>query len=239
VGGTPTAPDATSDTAVSASTRAERAPSPVDAATAELPATPHDTDPAATTDVRDGDARTPASDRTSALTDRFSEHLSARGSSGATAAGDLTQADQLRLIQRVARAMEVAPQRGGLLRLRLRPPELGSLRLEVAMHDGTLSARIETETQTVKTLLLDQLPQLRDRLAEHGFRIERFDVDVAEQHDQQSADTPWQPPGTEDAWPTGPARPRAPKTPEPVAQPDPSTRSINFFVRPIRLDVVI
>ena len=74
--------------------------------------------------------------------------------------------------------MEAAPQRGGLLRLRLRPPELGSLRLEVSLQDGNLSARIETETQAAKTLLLDQLPQLRDRLAEQGFRVARFDVDV-------------------------------------------------------------
>ena len=99
---------------------------------------------------------------------------------------DLSHADQTRLIQRVARALQAAPQRGGTLRLRLRPPQLGSLRLEVTVEKGGLTARLEAETQTARNLLLDHLPQLRDRLMEQGIRIEQFHVDVSQQDTGQS-----------------------------------------------------
>lgn len=109
----------------------------------------------------------------------------------ADSAGELSHADQTRLLDRVARAIQVAPQRGGVIRLRLNPPELGSLHLEVSVQRGTLSARLETETQVARTLLLDNLPQLRDRLAEQGIRIEQFDVQVGARdadHSQQQSD---------------------------------------------------
>jgi flagellar hook-length control protein FliK len=84
----------------------------------------------------------------------------------------------VRFVQRVARAFETAAERGGPLRLRLSPPELGSLRLEVQLRDGTLQARIEAETPEARGLLLEQLPALRERLAQQQVRLERFDVDV-------------------------------------------------------------
>ena len=39
-------------------------------------------------------------------------------------------------------------------------------------------AHIQTETDAAKTAILDNLPTLRDRLADQGVRIERFDVDL-------------------------------------------------------------
>lgn len=92
----------------------------------------------------------------------------------------LNQADQARFIQRVARAFHSAQQHDGEIRLRLSPPELGSLRLEVKVQDGVLAARLEAETPAARTLLLDNLPVLRERLAEQGIRIEQFEVNVAD-----------------------------------------------------------
>jgi flagellar hook-length control protein FliK len=100
----------------------------------------------------------------------------ARPASGESAAGS-DQADRVRFVQRVARAFESATDRGGTVRLRLSPPELGSLRLELTVHDGKMSARIEAETQSARNLLLENLPALRQRLAEHQIQVERFDVD--------------------------------------------------------------
>lgn len=99
---------------------------------------------------------------------------------------ELSHADQTRLIQRVARAMEAAPQRGGTVRLRLRPPELGVLRLEVRLEKGNLTAKLEADTQAARNVLLDHLPQLRDRLAEQGIRIDQFDVGLSQQDTGQS-----------------------------------------------------
>jgi hypothetical protein len=41
-------------------------------------------------------------------------------------------------------------------------------------------ARLETETAAAKSLLLDSLPALRERLSQHEVRIARFDVDLAD-----------------------------------------------------------
>jgi flagellar hook-length control protein FliK len=82
------------------------------------------------------------------------------------------------LVQRVVRAVQTAQERGGELKLRLSPPELGSLRLQVRLVDGTLSARIEAETPAARQALTDGLPALRERLAEQNIRVERFDVDL-------------------------------------------------------------
>jgi flagellar hook-length control protein FliK len=90
----------------------------------------------------------------------------------------LSQTDRVRLVQRVARAVQTAQERGGELKLRLSPPELGSLRLQVRLNDGALTARIETETPAARQALTDGLPALRDRLAEQNIRVERFDVDL-------------------------------------------------------------
>jgi flagellar hook-length control protein FliK len=86
--------------------------------------------------------------------------------------------DPARFVSRVARAVQTAHERGGPLQLRLSPPELGTMRLELAVHEGALSAKIETDNATARQVLLDNLPALRDRLAEQNVRIERFDVDV-------------------------------------------------------------
>ncbi len=88
----------------------------------------------------------------------------------------LASADRVRLVQRVARAVEAA-RPDGEIRLRLRPPELGSVDLRVKMEEGNLAARIETETPAARSLLVEHLPELRERLAEMQIRIERFDVE--------------------------------------------------------------
>lgn len=97
------------------------------------------------------------------------EHMAGSGSG-------MEPAERVRFVQRVARAMEAADIRGTPLRIRLHPPELGSLRVEVTVRNGGLSARLEAETEAARTLLLDHLPMLRERLGEHHLRIERFDV---------------------------------------------------------------
>jgi flagellar hook-length control protein FliK len=83
-----------------------------------------------------------------------------------------------RFVGRVAKAVQTAHERGGALQLRLSPPELGSLRLQLTVHDGVMTASLEAESPAARQLLLDHLPSLRDRLAEQNIRIDRFDVDV-------------------------------------------------------------
>jgi flagellar hook-length control protein FliK len=101
-----------------------------------------------------------------------------------------TEIDTARLLSRVAKAFSAAQEREGEVRLRLSPPELGSLRLEVRVQDGALVAQVHTETDSARTALMDNLPALRDRLAEQGVRIERFDVDLMQRQPGGSPDQP-------------------------------------------------
>jgi len=102
-----------------------------------------------------------------------------------------TEVDTARLLARVARAFTAAQQQDGEIHLRLSPPELGSLRLQVQVHDGAVVARVETENSAAKTALLDNLPALRERLAEQGLRIDRFDVDLMQRQPGGMPDRPF------------------------------------------------
>jgi flagellar hook-length control protein FliK len=101
-----------------------------------------------------------------------------RGSQRAGQGDGAPHVDPARFVSRVARAVHTAQERGGPLHLRLSPPELGAMRLELSVNQGALTATIETDNSTARQLLLDNLPALRERLAEQNVKIERFDVDV-------------------------------------------------------------
>ena len=109
---------------------------------------------------------------------RFAQHLTPRGSERSEQALQITEADHRRFVDRVARALPTAEGRGGTLRLRLSPPELGALRLEVTLQNGVLTAKVEAETPLARSLLLDNLPVLRERLEDQGVRVDQFDVDL-------------------------------------------------------------
>jgi flagellar hook-length control protein FliK len=119
--------------------------------------------------------------------------------SGGTNRRTGVEVDATRLLSRVARAFTAAQERDGEIRLRLSPPELGSLRLDVRVQDGALVAHLQTETDAARTAILDNLPALRERLADQGVRIERFDVDLMQ---RQPGGMPDQPGGREHDAPT-------------------------------------
>lgn len=117
------------------------------------------------------------------------ELLAAAGSRPAAQAQPVT-VDAARLIQRVARAFAATGDGTGEVRIRLSPPELGALRLDVRVQDGAMIARLETETAAARTTLIENLPALRERLAEQGVRIERFDVELMQRHGGGSSEQP-------------------------------------------------
>ncbi|RIK80963.1 MAG: hypothetical protein DCC67_08610 [Planctomycetota bacterium] len=118
-----------------------------------------------------------ASERAVAALDRLSSRV-LRNSDKADSADPAGRIDRDRFVQRVEGALRAAQQRDGKIQIRLSPPELGNLRIELAVHNGVLAARLEAETPGARNVLLESLPQLRDRLAQQDVRIERFDVDV-------------------------------------------------------------
>lgn len=120
---------------------------------------------------------------------RLPQHLIAR-SEAQRHNPALMPVDSARFISRVAKAFAVAQHRDGEIRLRLSPPELGSLRLQVSVQDGVMTARLETETEAARTSLVNNLPVLRERLAEQGIRVERFDIDLMQHPSTGTPDRP-------------------------------------------------
>jgi flagellar hook-length control protein FliK len=123
-------------------------------------------------------------------TEKLASTLSSRIASGGTEKGSTaTDVERIRFVQRVAKAFQSAADRGGPVRLRLSPPELGALRLEITLRNGGMTARLEAETPAAKTLLLDGLPALRERLAQQDIKVDRFDVDLMGQSPNDSPQT--------------------------------------------------
>lgn len=120
-----------------------------------------------------------------AIIQRLPTHALVRHAAPPQAEGAPVQVDAARFLQRVARAFESARERGGEIRLRLSPPELGALTVNVTMQDQGMTARIEVETPEARAALMENLPVLRERLAEQNLRIERFDVDLSQRDSQQ------------------------------------------------------
>jgi flagellar hook-length control protein FliK len=143
------------------------------------------------------------------------------------------EAQSARLLHRVARAFAAAQQRDGEIQLRLSPPELGSLRLRVHVSDGAVTARLEVETAAAQAALTDNLPQLRERLAEQGLRIDRFEVDLLQQQ------TGGLPDRSQEPEPRQPQAPRPGPAPRAAIEPTTPPRTPGTTAGPGRLNVIV
>ena len=117
------------------------------------------------------------------------ENTRSTAPSGEKSSG-VNQSDRVRFVQRVTRAFQSIGDGGGSVRLRLHPPELGSLSVEITVRNGLLAARLEAETSAARTMLLDNLPALRERLAEHDIKVDSFDVDLMDRSPNDSPQRP-------------------------------------------------
>ncbi len=86
-----------------------------------------------------------------------------------------------KLLLRVVQAMRQAAHRRGVVRMKLHPPELGSVELQLRLRRGEVEAELRVESTRAQQALLENLHQLRQRLAEQDVKILRFEVDVMNQ----------------------------------------------------------
>jgi flagellar hook-length control protein FliK len=92
---------------------------------------------------------------------------------------DISRAEKVRLVQRVARSFSRMGPSGGNVQIKLHPPELGALAVQVRIEGKSMSARLTTESQAAREVIMESLPQLRSRLAEQGYDVVQFTVEVA------------------------------------------------------------
>ncbi|QDV27124.1 flagellar hook-length control protein FliK [Aureliella helgolandensis] len=99
---------------------------------------------------------------------------------------EVTQQERVRLIQRVSRSFSRLGPSGGEINLRLHPPQLGSLNVQVRLQGRSMTAKLTTESAASRDVILEGLPVLRQRLAEQGFDISQFQVEVADNESNQA-----------------------------------------------------
>ncbi len=91
----------------------------------------------------------------------------------------VSQQERVRVIQRIARSFNRISSEGGQINIRLHPEQLGSVSVQVRLEGRTLTAKLATETTAARDAIMQDLPALRQRLADQGFDVAKFQVDVA------------------------------------------------------------
>ncbi len=81
------------------------------------------------------------------------------------------------VVDRAVRGLSsVMAQRGGTVTLRLNPPELGSLRIDVRFVDGSVQARFQASSMAAGTVLQQHMSTLRSALESQGLNVEHLQV---------------------------------------------------------------
>ncbi|MHC4711939.1 MAG: flagellar hook-length control protein FliK [Planctomycetota bacterium] len=107
------------------------------------------------------------------------EALSGAGTTERSPSVEMTaRADQERMIARIAGAVSQASAGGRTtVRLRLYPPHLGTVRIEVSSMRGVVSARLETSTAGARQVLSANLSALRESIRGAGVNLRDMEVD--------------------------------------------------------------
>lgn len=82
-------------------------------------------------------------------------------------------------IKGAARVLNASGRSGKFeVTMRLDPPELGQLRVQIQMRQQGLTLRVDAQTQAVAKMIESRLTELSDALALHGIRVDRAEVTV-------------------------------------------------------------
>jgi len=93
---------------------------------------------------------------------------------------DPSRVDDARVTGRVVRGLAtMINQRGGVMTMRLSPPELGDLRVQMTITQGSVTAQFTAATEHAQNLLSRNMASLRASLESHGLNVERLGVQVA------------------------------------------------------------
>ncbi|WP_299465773.1 flagellar hook-length control protein FliK, partial [uncultured Gimesia sp.] len=132
------------------------------------------------------------SDQSSSQQTVASQTAPATGSQSATTVEhpvDVKHVEQL--VERIVGAVRQSQSTGQQLKIRLSPPELGTLQIEVSLKDGVYTAKMEVQNQRVQKVINDNIAQLKDALAKTGVSIDRIEVQIStdSSEDQRSSNS--------------------------------------------------
>jgi flagellar hook-length control protein FliK len=119
----------------------------------------------------------------SATTNGISASTAAAAEGQAFARAENGSQDQPhQMIGRVVRGLSaMINQRGGVMNMRLQPPELGQLRVQMTIARGVVSAQFQPASAEAQALLDRSMGTLRTALEAHGLSVERLSVQGPQQ----------------------------------------------------------
>lgn len=89
------------------------------------------------------------------------------------------------LVEQVGKQISRSILRGDqVLRLQLKPPELGRVKIEIDIKDHTLKLAMMTDHNSVRELLLNNVHELKEALIQQGVKLEKLDVQINYNFDQ-------------------------------------------------------
>ncbi len=94
------------------------------------------------------------------------------------------------VINQVGRQIRKSIQDGkSFIKLQLKPPELGSIKIELRIEDNSLRLKMITQDNSVKHILLSNLNELKESLLDQGIKPDKIDIQIDYKPDQ-SLDNP-------------------------------------------------
>ena len=109
---------------------------------------------------------------------------------GAESAPQTLDEGATRTMPGVGRGLDaLARQKGGSLVMRLDPPSLGQLRLQMQMQGGRVTVLMTAASETARSLLHDNLGSLRQALEDRGLAVDRLAVETAGRTGESSSNS--------------------------------------------------
>ncbi|WP_339732178.1 flagellar hook-length control protein FliK [uncultured Gimesia sp.] len=120
-------------------------------------------------------------DHDQTLSQSAGAHQSSRttGTQSTTPVGppvDVKQVEQL--VERVVESVRQSQSTGQQLKIRLSPPELGTLQIEVSLKNGEYTAKLEVQNSRTQKVINDSIAQLKEALIKTGVSLDRIDVHI-------------------------------------------------------------
>jgi len=89
------------------------------------------------------------------------------------------------LINQVGRQISRSMHDGkNIIKLQLKPPELGTIKIEVNIEDNRLRLNMITQDRAVKHILLSNIHELKETLLEQGIKPDKIDIQLDYNPDQ-------------------------------------------------------
>jgi flagellar hook-length control protein FliK len=166
--------------------------SPIQALTANTPDTPAAESPTANTTgsvnlptgvLAAGDTSAATTSPASAASLSSGSHPSRGPNAAATAetSAGVGAGQQSRLVERVLRGIEQLQGGATQVRVRLHPPQLGSLQMSLRIEQSQMQLELVVESAAARDAVRNRMQELEGRLAEQGLELQRVEIKVAGQ----------------------------------------------------------